>query len=167
MVSDFSQQLDACKDFADVFELVKRGVEKTLDKSRAGLMLGLANLGGGPGFFLGAYFTVDSNMIVMNAFPLQRIRETEKRLFKPYVFHILLHEYLHALGWHDEATVRKLTLRVCEQLFGQNHLSSQMARDMKKFLPLLSYPQYGFVPQFEPEIFIVQGFDKGHLTYVS
>lgn len=167
MRNDFAEKLESCADFADIFELVKTGVEKTLEKSRAGLMLGLANLGGSRSFFLGAYYTLDSNMIVMNSFPLKRIRETNLQLFKPYVFHVLLHEYIHSLGWHNEETTRKLTRNLCEKLLGKDHLATQLASDINKFLPNFSYADIGWFPREEPEIFIVSGFDKGHLTYVS
>jgi hypothetical protein len=163
----FEKKLEECHDFADVFELVKEGVEKTLEQSRAGLMLGLANLGGSPGFFLGAYYTLDSNMIVMNTYPLQRLSETDRKLVKPYVYGILLHEYLHTIGYHAEEEVRKLTYGICVELFGNKHLVSQLAEDIRKFLPNLSHPNMGWFPKHEPEIFIVSGFDKGNLTYVS
>ena len=90
MGKSFSEELERCADFADIFELVKTGVEKTLDRGRAGLMLGLANFGGGPGQFLGGYYTVDSNLIVLNSFPLDLIRKKDERLLKPYIFHVLL-----------------------------------------------------------------------------
>jgi len=167
MEKNFSPLLENCSDFTDVFELVKHGVEKVLDKSRAGLMLGLANLGGAPGYYLGAYYTLDSNMIVMNSFPLKMLREKDAKLLKPYVFHILLHEYLHSLGWHDEAQTRKVTHHVCNQLFGNAHTTTKMAKDMRPFLPSLSYAEFGWFPKQEPELFILRGFDKGHLTYVA
>ncbi len=163
----FEEKLRECRDFADVFEVVKESVEKTLKQSRAGLMLGLANLGGSPGFFFGAYYTLDSNMIVMNIYPLKRLSETDQKLVKPYVYSILLHEYLHTLGYHTEGEVRKMTHQICLELLGNAHLATQMAGDIQKFLPHLSYPNVGWFPKEEPEIFIVSGFDKGHLTYVS
>lgn len=161
------EKLAECRDFADVFEIVKESVEKTLKQSRAGLMLGLANLGGSPGVFFGAYYTPDSNMIVMNTYPLKRLSETGQKLVKPYIYSILLHEYLHTLGYHEEIEVRKLTHQICLELLGNRHLATQMAQDIQKFLPHLSHPNVGWFPKQEPEIFIVSGFDKGHLTYVS
>jgi len=163
----FSKRLDSCNDFADVFEVVKDGVEKVLGKSRAGLMLGLANLGGSSGYYIGAYYPIDSNIIVLNTFPLKRIMETGKELFKPYVFSVLLHEYLHSLDYLDEAHVRRLTYAVCARLFGKEHNASRLSYDISQFLPFLSYPEYGWFPKKEPDIKIVQGFDKGNLTYVS
>ena len=103
----------------------------------------------------------------MNSFPLKRIMQSRKELFKPYVFMILLHEYLHSLDFLDEGTVRKLTFQVCKKIFGQTHLASQLAKDISRFLPELSFPGFGWFPQARPEIELVSGFDRGHLTYIT
>lgn len=103
----FDTQLESAKDLPDIFELVKTVVRKTTGKERPGLMLGLANLGGGPQGFVGAFYPIATNIIVMNSLPLKRIKETDPALYKPYVFHILLHEYLHTLGIIDEAAARQ------------------------------------------------------------
>ncbi len=167
MEKDFSQKLNESTDFIDIFEIIKEAAEKVLGKSRAGLMLGLANLGGSQGSYLGAYYPVASNMIVLNTFPLKRLNQTRKDLVKPYVFMVLLHEYIHSLGFLDEKQTRELTYKVCEKLFGSTHLTTEMAKDISRFLPAMSYPGYGWFPEKEPEIYIVSGFDKGHLTYVT
>ncbi len=167
MEDNFSVLLGCCADFADIFELVKEAVQRVLGRSRAGLMLGLANLGGSRHFFLGAYYPVDSNLIVMNKFPLKRILQTKPLLFKPYVFHILLHEYLHSLDYLDEGAVRELTHKICVKLFGREHLVSKLSGNISEFLPDLSYPDINWFPAEEPEIEIVEGFDKGNLTYIS
>ncbi|MFH1256420.1 MAG: hypothetical protein V1494_03940 [Candidatus Diapherotrites archaeon] len=167
MEKTFSQRLDECVDLADIFELVKAAGEEVLGRSRAGLMLGLANMGGSRRFFLGAYYPVDSNMIVVNSFPLKMIKEKNPVLFKPYIFHILLHEYLHSLNYLDEGSVRELTYIICSKLFGKEHLTAKMSKDISKFMPQLADEAVEWVPEKEPQIFVVEGFDKGHLTYVS
>lgn len=167
MQNDFVQKLDDSSDFPDIFEAVKEGVEEVTGKSRAGLMLGLADLGGNKQFFLGAYYPVSSNIIVMNTFPLKSIRESRQELLKPYIFTVLMHEYIHTLGYHDEELARKITFEICESLLGENHLATQLAKDITKFMPYFAYSNYGYFPQTEPEIRLVTGFDKGNLTYVS
>ncbi len=87
---------------ADIFEVVKTVVLLSIGKSRGGLMLGMANLGNHPQGFFGGFFTIGSNVIVMNKIPLQRLKDTKPDLFKPYAFYILLHEYIHSLGYMDE-----------------------------------------------------------------
>ena len=167
LVKGFRDKLDSSGDFADIFEVVKEAVEKVLHKSRAGLMLGLSNLGGSAGYLIGAYYPMDSNLIVLNTFPLRRLIESDPALLKPYLFQVLMHEYLHSLEFYDESVVRKLTAEICHQVLGRNHLASQIARDTGRFLPWLVYPHLGWYPKEEPEIEIVSGFDKGNLTYVS
>jgi hypothetical protein len=82
-MTDFRTRLDEAKTLADIFEVVKAVVLKTMKKSRAGLMLSIANLGNNPQGFFGGFFTTGSNVIVMNKIPLQRIKETKPDLYKP------------------------------------------------------------------------------------
>ena len=86
------KQLEDATTLADIFEVVKAVVLRSTGKSRGGLMLGIANLGNHPKGFFGGFFTTGSNIIIMNKIPLQRIKETKSELYKPYAFHILLHE---------------------------------------------------------------------------
>lgn len=72
-------------------------------------MLGLVNLGMKKGYFIGAFHPVGSNIIVMNKSPLKIAMEnTEKKIYNSYCFLLLLHEYLHSLGYLDEEKVREL-----------------------------------------------------------
>ncbi len=158
--ASFGTSLDQTKDLADIFELVKRAVRKTMGRERAGLMLGLANLGGGPQGFVGAFFPIATNIIVMNSLPLQRVRETEPALYRPYVFHILLHEYLHTLGIIDEQATRQRAYEISAELFGSSHPVTQLAADLSKFIPKLVYPVYGWQPSEEYRLELVKGFDK-------
>ncbi|MDD5163197.1 MAG: hypothetical protein PHD95_03235 [Candidatus ainarchaeum sp.] len=167
MEKNFEERLEECSDFSDIFELVKDAAEKTLGRARAGLMLGISELGQYSGGFIGGYHELDSNLIVMNSTPLRRIKETNPKLFKPYCFHVLLHEYIHSLGFVDEQKTRELTIKISLGLLGKNHPATGLATNIKKFLPGLHYSGIDLLPKKEPEIFIVQGFDKGNLTYIS
>lgn len=155
------KKLETAKDLADIFELVKSTVRRAIGQERAGLMLGLANLGGGPEGFVGAFYPVATNIIVMNTLPLKRIRETDPALYKPYVFHILLHEYLHTLGIIDEAAARQKAYEISEAAFGKDHPVTQFAADLSRFIPKLVYPVYGWQPQQEYKLELVKGFDRG------
>jgi hypothetical protein len=155
------QELESAKDLADIFELVKITVRKSIGQERAGLMLGLANLGGGPEGFVGAFYPVATNIIVMNSLPLERIKETDPALYKPYVFHILLHEYLHTLGIIDEAAARQKAYQISEATFGRDHPVTQLAADLSRFIPKLVYPVYGWRPPQEYKLELVRGFDRG------
>ena len=64
---------EANSSFPDLFEVVKRIVEDKLGSHRAGLMLGLTDLGMGPNGFIGAFFVMGSNAIVINRQPLNLV----------------------------------------------------------------------------------------------
>ncbi|HLC67352.1 MAG TPA: hypothetical protein VJI12_00555 [archaeon] len=123
----------------EIFEVVKDSVKATLDESRAGIDLGLIDLGNTNQELLSAYYPMGSNIIVLNKTPLRRITQTKPELMKPYVFVILLHEYLHSLGYTDEETTRRLTVDITQKIFDA-HVTTDMARDMRKFFPFLLYP---------------------------
>src|SRR2546422_4295463 len=80
---DFNAKLDQARTLADVFELVKRAVEAVLGRTRAGLMLALADLGNHPQGFLGAFYPVASNVIVMNKVPSFEFRRRTRGSTSP------------------------------------------------------------------------------------
>lgn len=159
-IISYDMRLQKAKDMVDIFELVKTAVRKSIGRERSGLMLGLSNLGGGPEGFVGAFYPVATNIIVMNTTPLTRIKQTNPELYKPYVFHVLLHEYLHTLGIMDEAATRAKALEISEMIFGKDHIATQLAMDLSKFMPNLVYPIYGWKPPGEPRLELVKGFDR-------
>jgi hypothetical protein len=149
----------------DIFELVKNIVWKTIKRSRAGLELGLVEMGNAPEGLLGAYYASGSNMIIMNETPLKRIQETSPKLLKPYIFSILLHEYLHSLGYMDEKYVRNLTYEICCKLFGKKSIISELVRDLKQFFPFIIYPSGA--PKIESRIRKVKDFDRSSIRYIG
>jgi hypothetical protein len=151
---------DLHKNLIETFEEVKKVVQKNERKSRGGLMLGLQEIGASLDGFIGAYYPVASNIIIVNKTPLRRILETNKRLLKPYVFHVLLHEYIHTLGYLDEETTGKKTYEICKKQFGEHHIITELSTNIRKYFPNLVYPIHGWLPQKEsPLIELVQGFD--------
>jgi hypothetical protein len=166
-MNKFNEELESSRSLADIFELVKEAVRKTTGRSRAGLMLGLTNLGGDMQGFVGAFYPVDSNIIVMNKTPLDRISEATPELYNPYAFHILLHEYLHSLGILDEGIVKKKTYEISRDMFGKNHITTKLAVDLSKFIPDLVYPEHGWQPQEMFPIELVRDFAKSDTRYIA
>jgi len=166
MSTDYKARLDEARSIADIFEVVKSLVVKFSGKSRGGLMLGMANLGNSPQGFLGGFFTTGTNVIVINKIPLQRINETRPELFKPYVFHILLHEYIHALGYLDESAVRSKVYEITKLALGEDHLATQMAADTGNFMKHLVYPDVSWKPD-DAGLELVQGFDRSSASYIA
>jgi len=152
----------------NTFEQVKDVVRRQEGRERAGLMLGLQELGASLAGFVGAYYPVDSNIIVVNKTPLRRIMETEPQLFEPYSFHILLHEYIHSLGLLDEELTRRKAYDISRRHFGEDHLATEFARSLEQFMPNLVYPVYGWAPETASPIELVRGFDKSStLGYIA
>lgn len=167
MERPFARKLHNCRDLSDIFELVKLAVDKVLHLHRAGLTLGLADLGEGAHGWIGGYHILSSNAIIMNRRPLYRIEDSKPNLYKPYAMMLLTHEYIHSLGIISELQCRKMTLHVLESLFGRSHLATEMARDIKKFLPEFRTVRYGWVPPQDPDIIYVTNFDRSSMTYYS
>jgi hypothetical protein len=163
---DFKKLLNNAETLADIFEVVKNAVVKSMGRSRGGLMLGLSDLGNHPQGFFGAFFPVGTNIIVMNKVPLQRIKDTQPKLYKPYAFHVLLHEYLHTLGYLDENVVRRKVYQISAELFGTEHPTSQIAKDTRRFFPNLVYPNLAWQPE-DLQIELVEDFDRSSVNYIS
>ncbi len=163
---DFKSRLDGAKTLADIFEVVKAIVLRSMKKSRGGLMLGMADLGNHPRGFLGGFFTVGSNVIVLNKIPLQRIAETRPELYKPYAFHVLLHEYIHSLGYLDERTVNSKVYEITKDALGDEHLATQIAAGTESFIPNLVYPDAAWKAD-DYRIELEKDFDRSSASYIA
>jgi hypothetical protein len=165
MDKEFVERVEGSSSIPDIFEIVKEAVWKSKRKSRAGLELGLVELGNQPGGLLGAYYVTGSNMIIMNETPLKRIQETNPELLSPYIFSILLHEYLHSLGFFDEKVVKDTTHEICCEIFGSRSVIAAIAADMSKFFPYIIYPEGA--PKIDAPVKKVQGFDRSSICYIG
>ncbi len=163
---DFKTRLDEAKTLADIFEVVKAIVLKSMKKSRGGLMLGMADLGNHPKGFLGGFFTVGSNVIVLNKIPLQRITETRPELYKPYAFHVLLHEYIHSLGFLDERMVNSKVYEITKEALGEEHLATQIAASTESFIPHLVYPDTAWKAD-DDRMELEKDFDRSSVSYIA
>ena len=165
---NFAEQLDNCNRFSEIFEVVKRAVKTFLKKHRSGLMLGLADLGMRKGYFIGAFHPIGSNIIVLNRTPLERaFKQMGRRLFNAYCFHLLLHEYLHSLGYVDEDEVRRLTLEVCRLALGPKHPATLMAeRGITHFFPKVRYFTLETAIPEDIHIELIKDFDRSSTHYI-
>tara|TARA_Y100000310_G_C20662753_1_gene805695 strand:- start:1901 stop:2392 length:492 start_codon:yes stop_codon:yes gene_type:complete len=161
---DYKKSLEKAKDFADIFGLVKKLVKNYLNADQAGLLLGLSDLGNYGNAYLGAFYSFDANTIVINKGPLNKIKKTNPNLYNPYIFHILLHEYIHSLGVLEEEQVKQLVYEITQKNFGRNHLATQIAFDMEKFIPNLTFGNFE-VPE-DMSIEFVSGIDRDNTDYI-
>ena len=149
--------------FDGIFELVKAAVEASLGAHRAGLTLVLGDIPNN----IGAYHEMGSNAIVMNRNLLkivEKLSKTRSRM-NSYIFMILLHEYLHALGFADDGQVRRLSRQVTDQFLGPRHLASEMAvRSLDQIFPdLPRYASFRDRGEFET----VRKFDTSSTPYIG
>lgn len=162
---NFAERLDGCSDFENVFGLVKSAVEATIDRRRAGLILGLMNLP----LHVGAFHQLGSNFIVMNKRLLKAVIGSGKRkLINAYVFHILLHEYIHSLGFMNEEQTQMLTYSISEKVLGTRHPATMIARyGIGAVLPEMSAHDYNYELESDRAnwIDIVKDFESDNLDY--
>jgi len=157
---NFSKQLDKCRDYGDLFELVKMIVRKKLGRERAGLMLYLGNLP----LHIGAFHGVGSNGIVINKRLLNSISFSSSTEINSYIFTLLLHEYLHSLGYMDERQVRRLVYEICKEAFGEDHPATKFAISIPKSKLIPSKP---LIDESNAELEIVKDFERSHLSYIG
>jgi hypothetical protein len=165
--SVFPARLERCKDLADIFEVVKEAVRVQMGVSRAGLMLGLAEMGGDSRSFVGGMYPVTSNIIVMNKSVLNRIMVMQPNLYKSYAFHVLLHEYLHSIGMMDEDETRRRAYSISVALFGKEHRTTFIAEDISRILPFFSYAEPKIEEETTMDIELVKNFDRSNVSYIG
>lgn len=165
LMIDFVKELESAKTVSEVFKLVKSAVWFDLGQSRSGLELGISNIDNRGNEFIGAYYPQDSNIIVLNKMPLERIAYLDINLYNPYLFNVLIHEYLKSMGYSNESRRKELTVEICERFFGKDHIISKMAHDMKKFFPNINYPIDA--PRTPLRARIVREFDNGATSYIG
>jgi len=114
---------------------------------------------------LGAYHILGSNIIVVNRYILENIKNTKsKEEYNSYVFAVLAHEYLHSLGIIDENKVRKMTYNLCLGIFGKDHTTTKFAND-----PLSAFPQLKLISnnKFETSFTQIKKFDDKNISYIG
>ncbi len=162
-LTDNKRALSSAEGFDSIFEMVKVAAEKTLGRHRAGLTLVLGDIPNN----VGAYHEMGSNAIVMNRNLLRIVEKLAKSRPKrnSYVFMILLHEYLHSLGYTSDRQVRALGRQISDEFLGQKHLAGEMAvRPLDQFFPDL---EKFFAFRDKGEYQTVRRFDSSSTPYIG
>jgi len=151
------EELEKAKNFSDVFSLVKKAVKKSLKEHRVGLMLYLGNLP----IRVGAFHPIGTNDLVLNRRLINALKSEVKQ--KSYLFSILLHEYLHSLGYYDEKQVRALTYKIAVENFGGQHpvVEASIAGPWSE----LTQEDYEAIEQ-DIDLEIVKDFEKIDIGYI-
>ena len=163
----YEKELKKAKTFADIFEIVKGMVMEFLGAEQAGLLVGVTDLGAHSNGFIGAFYSLNANMIIINKKPLARILQTSPSIYNYYLFHVMLHEYIHSIGSYDEVQTRQLVYEVSQHYFGKEHVVTQLASSIEKFIPNLTYPVQGFQPPQDISIEFVRGIDRKNTNYIN
>ncbi len=164
---DYEKKIKKARSISEIFELVKDIVWEYLDIEQAGLMVGVSDLGYYNNGFIGAFYLLNSNMIVINKRPLGRLLQTNPALYNYYLFHVILHEYLHSVGSEDEEKTRQLVYEISGHYFGENHAITQFASKIEKFMHNLTYPETGHVEPKDINIEFVKGIDRKNINYIG
>ena len=115
-VESYRLRIDEAEGFSGVWEIVKDTVKVALAEHRLGMLLFLDDLP----LHLGAYHPLGTNNIVLNRSLVNIVEAVtkSKKLVNAFVYSLLTHEYLHALGHISEAEVRSLVYRYPENASG-------------------------------------------------
>jgi len=162
-VFDNRRALSSAEGFDSIFEMVKVATEQKLGMHRAGLTLVLGDIPNN----VGAYHQMGSNAIVMNRNILRIVEKLSRTRSKrnAYVFMILLHEYLHSLGYTSDRQVRNLGKEISDGYLGRKHMAAEMAvRPLDQFFPDLAKLS-GFRDQGEYQT--VRRFDSSSTPYIA
>jgi hypothetical protein len=153
--SALGSALEQAHGYDAIFRVVRTAVHQVLGVERPGLGLALSNLPPQ----LGAYWPVTGNLIVLNEGLVAAMRASDASPLEvnSFVYVILAHEYLHALGYLDETSVRGVTARVTRAAFGAEHPATRMAEgDLWRMYPFLAHAPRGDGRRIR----IVPGFDR-------
>ncbi len=162
--SDYHQDelVNARMSYDEIFQIVKRSVRKVTRLERSGLGLALSDLPA----TVGAYWQVGGNYIVMNETLVKAMSRIASSLleFNSFVFSILAHEYLHSVGFINEAEARAMTALVTREYFGPSHPASILSNgDLWSVYPELLQVHGGDGSRLK----IVNRFDSDSTSYIA
>jgi len=161
-VKTYSSRINKARGFSEVWEIVKDTVRDSLGEHRVGMMLFLDDLP----LHLGAYHSLGTNNMVLNRTLVQIVESVKKlkRHVNAFVYSLLVHEYLHALGHVSEAEVRSLVYRISKECFGEDHIVTKLA-EKSPWALLRGVPLRGIeAPKSAMEI--VKDFEKPNERYI-
>ncbi|MEM1946703.1 MAG: hypothetical protein QXH12_00490 [Candidatus Caldarchaeum sp.] len=158
----YDERLEKAETFDDVYRLVKQLVMEKFGLRRAGMGLVLADL---PNHLM-AYHEMGSNAIVVNKTLLNAVSAItkSKKAVNSYIFVILLHEYLHTLGF-DERQTRELVKEAVLSVFPVEHHVVRLATtSVYEVFPELKNIQ---LPPGSSKPVIVKDFDMEGVNYIG
>jgi hypothetical protein len=161
-VDEYRSRLEKAQGYSDVWEIVKDTVKDSLGEQRVGMMLFLDDLP----LQLGAYHPLGTNNIVLNRTLIQiaEAATQSKKLANAFVYSLLVHEYLHAVGHVPETEVRPLVYKISRECFGEDHIVTRLAE--KSPWSLLKGVPLSRIEAPKRVIEIVKDFEKANRDYI-
>jgi hypothetical protein len=161
-VEVYRSRIDKAEGFSEVWEIVKDTVKDYLGKHRVGIMLFLDDLP----LQLGAYHPLGTNNLVLNRTLVQIAEATtkSKQLVNAFVYSLLVHEYLHALGYVPESEVRSLVYEISKACFREDHIVTKLAE--KSPWALLRGVPINQIEAPKRVMEIVKDFEKSNQRYI-
>ncbi|MDO8508612.1 MAG: hypothetical protein Q7S27_02915 [Nanoarchaeota archaeon] len=133
----YDEKIRKSESLNEVFEIVKDIIADFTGYERNGIKLRILNLGTENNRFVGGFYNYHTNVITINSEPIDNLFNSNPKLVPYYVFHVLLHEYIHALGVYDEIRTRKIAYLISRKCFGEEHVLTQLASNIGQFIPQL------------------------------
>ena len=161
-VENYCLRIDEAEGFRGIWEIVKETVQVCLGEHRRGMLLFLDDLP----LHLGAYHQLGTNNIVLNRRLVNIVEAVtkSKKLVNAFVYSILTHEYLHALGHISEAKVRSLVYDISKQCFGDDHIATTLAENTPWSL-LKGIPLTG-MPASKQDMELIKDLEKPNQPYI-
>ena len=161
-IDKYRSSIDRARGFSEVWEIVRDTVRDALGEHRVGMMLFLDDLP----LQVGAYHRLGTNNIVLDRTLVQIVEAAtqSKRLVNAFVYSLLVHEYLHALGHIPEGEVRPLVYQVSRDCFGEEHVVTRLAE--KSPWALLKGIPLSRIEAPKRVIEIVKDFEKTNQSYI-
>ena len=161
-VKFYRTKLKMADGYSGIWKVVKETVKTVLGKHRVGMMLFIDDLP----LQLGAYHPVGTNNIVLNRRLVEIVEATvhSKLDVNAFVYNLLTHEYLHALGYLSEAEVRRLVQRITLESFGKDHVATGLAE--KSPWALITELPLNTLAGPKGTMEIVKDFDRSSQDYI-
>ncbi|MBX5327320.1 MAG: hypothetical protein ACQXXH_04870 [Candidatus Bathyarchaeia archaeon] len=162
-LEDYASRLENAQNYSEIWEIVKETTRSSLGLYRVGIMLFLDDLS----LNIGAYHPFGTNNIVLNRALVQVVEAATKsrKLVNAFVYVLLLHEYLHALGYVAESDVRPMVNEIAEKSFGKDSIVTKLAE--KGPWTLLEGIPLNAIQAPKRVMEIVKDFEKSTQKYIS
>jgi hypothetical protein len=160
---DYTSHLEHAQNYGEIWEVVKETAKHSLGKQRVGMMLFLDDLP----LNIGAYHPLGTNNVVLNRALVQVVEAAtnSRKLVNCFTYILLLHEYLHALGYIAEEDVGPLVYEVAKKSFGEDSLVTKLAK--KGPWTLLRGVPLNVIQAPKRVMEIVKDFERSNQEYIS